>query len=145
MSFKEICKFYNIVDENEKESLKGQLEELLDEGYIFKKDDGRYQLAKGNLATGIIEFTRSGNLTFVTTDDGEEIAVPIEKTNLAMHKDRVQVQIIGKWYELPEGRVTKILEHGIKRFVGVFQTRGQFSFVIPDDPKLPYEFNVPVE
>ncbi len=145
MSFKEICKFYNIVDENEKESLKGQLEKLIEEGYIFKKDDGRYQLAKGNLATGIIEFTRSGNLTFVTTDDGEEIAVPIEKTNLAMHKDRVQVQIIGKWYELPEGRVTKILEHGIKRFVGVFQTRGQFSFVIPDDPKLPYEFNVPVE
>jgi len=37
MSFKEICKFYNIVDENEKESLKGQLEELIDEGYIFKR------------------------------------------------------------------------------------------------------------
>ena len=145
MSFKEICKFYNIVDDSEKESLKRQIEELVEEGYIFKKDDGKYQLAKGNLATGIIEFTRSGNLTFVTTEDGEEIVVPIEKTNLAMHKDTVQVQIIGKWYELPEGRVTKILEHGIKRFVGVFQTRGQFSFVIPDDPKLPYEFNVPVE
>jgi len=145
MTFKEICRFYNIDDEKERELLKKQLEELTSTGYIFKGDDGRYRLAKGNLVTGIIEFTRSGNIAFVTAENGQEIAIPIEKTNLAMHKDTVQVQIIGKWYELPEGRVTKILERGIKQFVGVFETRGQFAFVIPDDPKLPYEFNVPIE
>lgn len=145
MTFKELCRYFGLNDDKEKQLLKEQLEELTESGFIFKRDDGRYAITKGNLFTGTIEFTRSGNLTFVLTDDGQEIAVPIEKTNLAMHKDKVQVQIVGKWYELPEGRVVRILERGIKQFVGVFQTRGQFSFVIPDDPKLPYEFAVPVE
>ncbi len=145
MTFKELCRYFGLNEDKQKQLLKSQLSELIEDGYIFKGDDGRYRLSKGNLFTGVIEFTRGGNLTFVTTEDGEEIAVPIEKTNYAMHKDKVQVQVIGKWYELPEGRVVKILEHGIKRFVGVFQTRGQFSFVIPDDPKLPYEFSVPIE
>ncbi len=145
MTFKEICRYFGIVEDNQKELLKKQLNELINVGYIFKDDNGRYQLSKGNLFIGTIEFTRSGNLTFVTTEDGQEIAVPIEKTNLAMHKDKVQVQIIGKWYELPEGRVVKILERGIKKFVGVFETRGQFAFIIPDDPKLPFEFKVPIE
>jgi len=145
MTYKEICRYFNISESKEKQLLKKQLEELVASGYIFKGDDGRYQLTKGNLLTGVIEFTRSGNIAFVTTEDGQEIAVPIEKTNLAMHKDKVQVQIIGKWYELPEGRVLRILERGIKQFVGVFETRGQFAFVIPDDPKLPYEFKVQIE
>jgi len=145
MTFKELCRYFGLSEGKEKELLKSQLNGLIEEGLIFKGDDGRYRISKGNLFTGVIEFTRGGNLTFVTTEEGEEIAVPIEKTNSAMHKDKVQVQIIGKWYELPEGRVVRIIEHGIKRFVGVFQTRGQFSFVIPDDPKLPYEFSVLVE
>lgn len=145
MTFKELCRHFEISDPKEKQKLKVMLEDLVNQGYIFRGDDGRYTLTKGNLLTGIIEFTRSGNLAFVTTDEGQEIAVPVEKTNFAMHKDKVLVQIIGKWYELPEGRVVKVLERGIKQFVGVFQTRGQFAFVIPDDPKLPVEFNVPIE
>uniref|UniRef100_A0A7C4VUG6 Ribonuclease R n=1 Tax=Fervidobacterium thailandense TaxID=1008305 RepID=A0A7C4VUG6_9BACT len=145
MTFKELCRTFSIKEKDEKEKLREMLDQLIDTGFIFRDDNGRYLLTKGNLFTGTIEFTRSGNIAFVTTDDGTEIAVPIEKTNLAMHKDRVMVQIIGRWYELPEGRVMKIIERGIKRFVGVFETRGQFAFVIPDDPKLPYEFTVPIE
>lgn len=145
MTFKELCRTFGIKEKDEKEKLREMLDQLIDTGFIFRDDNGRYLLTKGNLFTGTIEFTRSGNIAFVTTDDGTEIAVPIEKTNLAMHKDRVMVQIIGRWYELPEGRVMKIIERGIKRFVGVFETRGQFAFVIPDDPKLPYEFTVPIE
>lgn len=145
MTFKELCRVFGIKEKDEKEKLREMLDQLIDTGFIFRDDNGRYLLTKGNLLTGTIEFTRSGNIAFVTTDDGTEIAVPIEKTNLAMHKDRVMVQIVGRWYELPEGRVVKIIERGIKRFVGVFETRGQFAFVIPDDPKLPYEFSVPIE
>lgn len=145
MTFKELCRTFGIKEKDEKEKLREMLDQLIDTGFIFRDDNGRYLLTKGNLFTGTIEFTRSGNIAFVTTDDGTEIAVPIEKTNLAMHKDRVMVQIIGRWYELPEGRVVKVIERGIKRFVGVFETRGQFAFVIPDDPKLPYEFTVPIE
>ncbi|MFN3692296.1 MAG: ribonuclease R, partial [Fervidobacterium sp.] len=145
MTYKELCRHLNVVEKTEKEKLKKQLQELVNSGYIFKSDDGKYLLTKGNLVKGTIEFTRSGNLAFVTTEDGEEIAVAVEKTNLAMHKDTVLIQIIGKWYELPEGRVVKILERGIKQFVGVFETRGQFAFIIPDDPKLPFEFKVPLD
>lgn len=49
MTFKEICRFYNIDDEKERELLKKQLEELTSTGYIFKGDDGRYRLARGTL------------------------------------------------------------------------------------------------
>ncbi len=142
-TFKQIRKILNITEPEEVENLRNLISELVEEGFLFRDLDGKYEYSKKNLYKGVIEFTRSGNLAFVQLADGTEIAVPVEKVGPAMHKDVVEVQIVGKWYELPEGRVTKVVERGIKQLVGVFQKDRFGSFVIPDDPKIPHVFYVP--
>jgi ribonuclease R len=94
---------------------------------------------------GIIEFSRRGTIAFVTTDQGQEIAVPAELASNAMHGDKVLVEIVGKWRNLPMGRVTRVLKRGKEKIVGVFEVRRTRGFVVPDDPKIIHDFYVPVE
>ncbi|QTA37460.1 ribonuclease R [Thermosipho ferrireducens] len=142
---KELYKKFNLRKKDEKSKLRQILNELMSEGKIFRDSRGRFRTVKENLVVGNIEFTRSGTLAFVWTEAGDEIAVPVEKAGNAMHKDKVVVEIIGKWYELPEGRVLRVLERGLNKIVGTFQPRGRFAYIIPDDPKIQYDFYVPVE
>ena len=145
MVLKELYKHFNIKTKPEKQKLRKILSELVKEGKIYKDSKGKYRAIKDNLAIGTLEFTRNGTLAFVWTESGDEIAIPTEKAGNALHKDKVLVEIIGKWYDLPEGRVIKVIQRGLKKIVGTFQPRGRFAFIIPDDPKIQYDFYVPVE
>ncbi|SHH20555.1 RNAse R [Thermosipho atlanticus DSM 15807] len=142
---KELYKIFNLRTKQEKQKLRKILLELISEGKIYKDSKGKYRPLKDNLAIGTLELTRNGTLAFVWTESGDEIAIPAEKLGNALHKDKVLVEIIGKWYDLPEGKVIKVIERGLKKIVGTFQPRGRFAFIIPDDPKIQYDFYVPVE
>ncbi|ACJ76201.1 ribonuclease R [Thermosipho africanus Ob7] len=142
---KEIYNALKIKNKDEKKIVRKLLKELQNEGKIYKDSKGRYKVIGKNMIVGTIEFTRNGTMAFVWTENGEEIAVPAEKAGRAIHKDKVVVEITGKWYDIPEGRVVKILDHGLKKVVGTFQPIGRAAFIIPDDPKIQYDFYVPIE
>ncbi|MBO8160291.1 MAG: ribonuclease R [Thermosipho sp. (in: Bacteria)] len=142
---KELYKAFKLRKKDEKQKLRKILSELISEGKIYKDSRGKYKPIKENLVIGTLEFTRNGTLAFAWTESGEEIAIPAEKVGTALHKDKVLIEIVGKWYDLPEGRVVRVLERGLKKIVGTFQPRGRFAFIIPDDPKIQYDFYVPVE
>ena len=145
MVLKEIYKAVGARTREKRRKIREIIKELEAEGKIFRDGRGRYRRLDQNLRVGTIEFTRSGTVAFVITDDFEEIAVPVEETRLALHKDRVVVEITGRWRDLPKGRVIRVLERGLKRIVGVFEKRRVFGFVVPDDPKILYDFYVPPE
>ncbi len=145
MVLKRIYKEFGARTKDKRKKLRQIIKELEDEGFIFRDGRGRYRRLSDNLRIGTIEFTRSGVIAFVFTDDYQEIAVPVEFASTAMHKDRVVVEIVGKWKDLPKGKVIKILERGLKKVVGVFEKRRIYGFVIPDDPKINYDFYVAPE
>ena len=145
MVLKEIYKAFNAKKREKRRKIREIVKELEKEGKIFRDGKGRYRRLDQNLRMGTIEFARSGTIAFVITDEFDEIAVPVEEAGRALHKDRVVVEITGRWKDLPKGRVIRILERGLKRIVGVFEKRRFFGFVIPDDPKVIYDFYVPPE
>ncbi|ANQ54366.1 ribonuclease R [Thermosipho affectus] len=142
---KELYKALGLKNKTEKKELRKILNDLLYEGKLFKDSKGRYKPISKNMVIGTIEFTRNGTMAFVWTESGEEIAIPAEKAGRAIHKDKVIVEIEGKWYDIPEGRVIKIIDHGLKKVVGTFQPIGRAAFLIPDDPKIQYDFYIPIE
>ncbi len=145
-TLKGIYKALKVKSKSEKRDVRNVVKQLLEEGQLIRDGKGYYHPAESsNIASGIIEFSRRGSIAFVTTDDGREIAVPVEFSSSAIHGDRVLVEIVGKWRNLPMGKVVRILKRGKERIVGVFDLRRTFGFVIPDDPKIIYDFYVPVE
>ncbi len=145
MVLKEIYKVFNVRTKENRKKIRETVKILEKEGKIFRDGKGRYRRLDQNLRVGTIEFTRSGTMAFVITDEYEEIAVPVENAKNALHRDRVVVEIVGKWRDLPKGKVVKVIERKLQRIVGVFEKRRMFGFVIPDDPKILQDFYVAPE
>ncbi|MFO7881729.1 MAG: ribonuclease R [Kosmotogaceae bacterium] len=143
--FKEICKEFDIKDNKQRKQLRKILKEMVYAGEVFKSSKARYSLPGDNVAVGIIQFTRKGTGAYVRLDSGGEVFIPAEQTGFALHKDRVLAEITNRKKELPEGRIAKIIKRESKKIVGTFTTRGVFAFVIPDDPKIKYDFYVSPE
>lgn len=145
MVLKEIYKSFGAKARDKRKKLREIVKKLEKSGKIFRDGKGRYRRLDQNLKIGTIEFARSGTVAFVITEDYEEIAVPVESVKNALHRDLVVVEISGRWKDLPKGRVVKILERRLKRIVGVLEKRRMFGFVVPDDPKILYDFYVSPE
>ncbi|WP_031502815.1 ribonuclease R [Pseudothermotoga hypogea] len=145
-TLKAIYKALKVKAKDEKRMVRDAIRQLLEEGQLIRDGKGYYHSAESsNLVAGTIEFSRRGTIAFVTTDQGQEIAVPVEFTSSAMHGDKVLIEIVGKWRNLPMGKVTRVLKRGKEKIVGVFEVRRTRGFVIPDDPKIIYDFYVPIE
>jgi len=145
-TLKAIYKALKVKSKDEKRMVRDTIKQLLEEGELIRDGKGYYHSAEStNLVAGIIEFSRRGTIAFVTTDQGQEIAIPAELASNAMHGDKVLVEIVGKWRNLPMGRVTRVLKRGKEKIVGVFEVRRTRGFVVPDDPKIIHDFYVPVE
>lgn len=145
-TLKAIYKALKVKAKDEKRMVRDAIRQLLEEGQLIRDGKGYYHSAESsNLVAGTIEFSRRGTIAFVTTDQGQEIAVPVEFTSSAMHGDKVLIEIVGKWRNLPMGKVTRVLKRSKEKIVGVFEVRRTRGFVIPDDPKIIYDFYVPIE
>lgn len=73
-----------------------------------------------------------------TGEDEEDIFIPADSVNTALHQDKVQVLL--KKDQKPgkrrEGAVLKILERSTLEVVGTFQREGDYGFVVCDNQKL---------
>lgn len=144
-TFKAIAQILGVKDKDDKKNLRKLLKELIEDGKIIKDSRGRYVVPGENMVIGDIQFTRRRFGAFVSRDDGEEVYVASDDTGFALDGDRVLVEITGTYRDLPKGCVVKVLKRGRTKIVGTFVTRGLFAFVIPDDPRIKYDFYVPPE
>ncbi len=132
---KEIDVFYKVLDDMEKE------------GVIIKTRNERYGLVeKMNLVVGKIEGNQKG-FGFLIPDDKtkEDVFIPAEDMNGALHGDKVVVRIINKGLpgKREEGEVIRILERANDTIVGTFESSRNFGFVIPDDSRIAYDIFIP--
>jgi len=125
------------------------LEEMENEGIIIQTKNGRYALvSKLNLIVGKLEGNQKG-FAFLIPDDREreDIFIPAEATNGAMHGDRVIVQLTntGISSKRDEGEVIRILSRANNTLVGTYEDSKNFGFVIPDDSRIAYDIFIPKE
>ena len=73
-----------------------------------------------------------------TGEDEEDIFIPADSVNTALHQDKVRVLLKKeqKSGKRREGVILKILERGTAEVVGTFQREGDYGFVVCDNQKL---------
>lgn len=128
MKGKEIAMLLNVSKENRNDLYK-VLDALVLEGKIGVTSKGKYCKNDKNILTGIFQSTDRG-FGFVTVEgEDEDIFIRESDTCNALHQDKVQLVITCEKTEgrRREGRIIRILEHGMKQIVGIFQKNGAYG------------------
>jgi ribonuclease R len=134
-------------------SLQETLSRMERAGQIARlKQGNRFGLAlEAGLVPGRIRMNRQGNGTLQPDAPTlGAIRIPSDATATALHGDRVLVR---RDAEPPRrgaaeagqasGRVVRVLERARTRLVGTLQRGRQLLYVIPDDPRISQDINVP--
>jgi ribonuclease R len=135
------------VPREDRDRLAEILESLEREGVIYRTKKDRYAIpGKMGLVVGRIQRNERG-YGFLVPDDGNvpDVFVPAGGLAGAMHNDRVVVRITSGEADgkRAEGEVTKILERTAAKVVGTFETSRYFSYVVPDDKRMPGDVLIP--
>lgn len=135
MKAKEIAVVLN-VPKPQKHELMEVLDALLADGKVELTGKGKYIKSNGKFLTGIFTAHPRG-FGFVTVEGEEEdIFIPADQTNGALHMDTVQVAIArtsgGK---RKEGTVVKIVARGTTQLVCTYEKSKTFGFAVPDNQR----------
>lgn len=135
------------VPKSDIEVFKGLLEELEEEGKIFKTHKNRYGVPERmSLVAGRLQASERG-YGFVIPDDEDikDIFISAESLNGAMHNDRVIARINKKVIgdKRSEGEVLKIIRRANRTVVGTFESSRYFGFVVPDDRRVTGDIFIP--
>ncbi|MFI3230231.1 MAG: ribonuclease R [bacterium] len=146
------------VPENEQSLFVYCINELINEAKLYKTKKNKIVLAKSfNIFTGTFSSNPKG-FGFVILDDcyldddgnkPEDIFIPKNDVNGAMHKDRVICQVTKSSFndnnkgatsniavKRSEGFIVNVVQKGYNVIVGVYEESKNFGFVIPDEKKL---------
>ena len=145
MKIKELCIVLGVSKED-RPQLERILLELQEEGKITLSKRGKYAKSEVKQLVGIFTAHQKG-FGFVSIEgEDEDIFIPADDVNGAMHQDTVEVSIspvvTGR---RREGKILKIIERGMKQVVCTFDKSENFGFAIPDNPKFGTDIFVPLE
>lgn len=150
MKFKDLVIMFQVPKEQKKD-LKEVLLTLEQEGKIRLTSKGKYIKSNGNTPEIVGVFTaHEKGFGFVKVEGREEdIFIGIEDVNGAFQGDSVEVSLIREGVEgtgkRAEGKIIRIMSHGITTLVGYFHKNKNFGFVCPDNQKFNKDIFVPLE
>ena len=112
------------------------LNKLEQELKIYKTKKDNYMLfTNSNLKLGKMLMTTKG-YGFVDIGTNEDIFIPADSVNKAIHNDTVIVEITSKGTEKPEGRIVKIVDRNLNNMIGeVYYKQGK-PYIDLDDKKM---------
>jgi ribonuclease R len=147
LSFEELAIVLDVPQEDRK-ALQMVLDEMEQEGLIFKTRKNRYGAPdRLGLVTGRFQGHENG-YGFVIPDyeNTEDLYIQIDKLNGVMHGDRVVARITRypDGNRRAEGEIIKILNRANDRIVGIFEKSGSLGFVVPDHRKIKGDIIVPL-
>ncbi|MDE2997853.1 MAG: ribonuclease R [Gemmatimonadota bacterium] len=134
------------VAENDYRRFRRLLVQLEREGAIVRLRNNRFgSPERRNLAAGLLSVNPDG-FGFVRRDDGKpDVFVGPGGLRGALHGDRVVVRLSRRRGGKPEGEISRVLERGARSIVGIYRAGTRFSFVEPDDPRIPRDLHVSSE
>ena len=140
------------IPKGKRKELEEVLKALTDEGKIEVSKRGCYRKRKKDTerletVTGVFTGHAKGFGFVELPGEGEEdIYIPEECTGGAFHKDEVEVALQNRSDgKRREGKVVKVLSHGISELVGTFERSNSFGFVRADNPKISRDIFIPGE
>ena len=131
----------------EKNRLFDLLNNLCDDGVIFKNEGGRYGTIE---QLGLIKGTLIGNergFAFLVPEGKEknenDYFIPHKSLHGALHGDTVLMELVTGQSD-DEGAVVKILERGYKTIVGTFRRDRRAGYLFPDEKRFATEIYIPL-
>jgi len=115
------------------------LDEMENEGLIIKTKKERYGVPERmGLVVGRFQAHERGYGFVIPENEGEDVFIPANGVNGAMHGDRVMARITkpATPTRTQEGEIAKILQRVHKTVVGTFEMSEHFGFVRPDHSRL---------
>ena len=142
----QLSELLNISTVEETTSLNEELRKLEDEAIIYRSHKNKYMMIeKSHLRKGVMRANKKG-FGFVEVDDlDDDIYVDSDYMNGAIHDDIVLVEITSKMnLDRLEGRVLRILERRIQRYIGLitFDKKG-VGHIKLDDSKIKLDIEIP--
>lgn len=143
MKIKELCIVLRVTKQD-RPVLERILLELQEEGKIELSKRGKYSKAESKNVTGVFTAHQRG-FGFVTVEgETEDIFIPGDKVNGAMHMDTVEIAVLpttsGK---RKEGAVLKVIERGMKHVVCTYEASENFGFAVPDNTRFGSDIFIP--
>lgn len=143
MKIKELCIVLGVAKQD-RPVLECILLELQEEGKIELSKRGKYSKAESKNVTGVFTAHQRG-FGFVTVEgETEDIFIPGDKVNGAMHMDTVEIAVLpttsGK---RKEGAVLKVIERGMKHVVCTYEASENFGFAVPDNTRFGSDIFIP--
>lgn len=143
MKIKELCIVLGVTKQD-RPVLERILLELQEEGKIELSKRGKYFKAESKNVTGVFTAHQRG-FGFVTIEgETEDIFIPGDKVNGAMHMDMVEIAVLpttsGK---RKEGAVLKVIERGMKHVVCTYEASENFGFAVPDNTRFGSDIFIP--
>ena len=137
MKRKDICTMLSVPKED-RQYFEQIVNELLEEGKAVETKKGKLMSPKAlNMEQGTF-LAHSKGFGFVEREQGEDIFIPANQINGAMHKDKVLYRVNRKeeYGKRAEGEIVKILKRGNIKIVGTFEQCKGFGFVLPDNKRV---------
>ncbi len=146
LKFEELAVILDVPVED-RDQLADIINELEQEGVIFRSNKDRYGVAERmGLVAGRIQGNERG-YGFLIPDDEQmtDVFIPADAMSGAMHNDRVLARVTTKGMRdrRPEGEIARILKRAVTKVVGTFEINGYFGFVVPDDRRIPGDIFIP--
>lgn len=148
-SVKQLAYRLGLQKKKDRQRLQDLVELMVEKGKISEPVPWKYQHIPKTLCyvEGTIEFNRNGAGFVSVSNLPEDVYIPSKKTLNSLNGDTVKVLIshrIRKGQKM-EGEVVEVLERKQQTFVGVMEVSKNFAFLVPDNPRIPVDFYIPVD
>ena len=149
---KELSRRIGIRTEKDEQLFKKALRSLQDDQKILRIHGKRYShLHKVQLFFGELEVTSRGFGIVTVEEGGEELFIGQDHLGDASHGDTVEVSLLAQSTKQKErgarreGEIVRIINRGIRTFVGTLERVRKQFFVVPDDRRLAREILIAKE
>jgi ribonuclease R len=123
------------------------LEDLLEDGYIYLNEQGRFKSQEEHPDTliGTIDFVNSRYAYFVSEQLPEDVCIDARDVGNALDGDTVKVAIYENPYGHLEGEVLEIVQRKTDEFAGIIQISKTHAFVVTDNKKMFIDIYIPFD
>ncbi|MBS9461307.1 ribonuclease R [Flagellimonas sp. 389] len=147
-NYKQISAKLGITDTQGRNELIKRLGQLKASDRIIEEEKGKFKKKPSlhTYFTGKVDLTTSGNAYIVVDDLDDDVFVPYNRLNKALHGDTVEVFLKPKRKgKKAEGEISKVIERKKNSYVGIVDKQKTFAFIRPSDPKMYTDIFVPME
>lgn len=143
MKIKEIAIVLQIPRE-QRDGLKEVLDALVEEGKITLSKRGKYSVGHAEHQKGVFQANVRGFGFVLPENGGEDVFIPEENLCGAFHGDEVEfIVTAAPSGRRREGKIVRILSHGVTRIVGLYEKCKSFGFVRSDNQRYLKDIYIP--